>query len=224
MTEEAGMWREIETWSRELGLSLDEQTFERLSRFVQELLRWNERMNLTRLVGPEEVWIGHVLDSLMPLRLLDKTDVLVDLGSGGGFPGIPLKIASPGMGVVLVEAKRKKCSFLQHVRRTLGLHGLQVMEGRGEEGSEWGGWERGEGAVMITRASGGDDSAVGMATGLVGEEGRIILMKGEVSEKDESVLAEVARRHGREVQRILGYRLPGLRKRRHIVEIGKCFT
>src|SRR5438132_2102852 len=107
---------------------------EQFLRYRQELLDWNTRINLTAITDPEEVLIKHFLDSLSLLSVYDKPRArLLDIGSGAGFPGLPLKIVRPQWEVVLLEATGKKVTFLQHMIETLQLEGVEAVHGRAEE-------------------------------------------------------------------------------------------
>jgi 16S rRNA (guanine527-N7)-methyltransferase len=119
--------------SREIGVSLNHPQVEMFWLYLQELLEWNSRFNLTAIGDPEDIIIKHFVDSLTPLRYLAGSGSLLDIGPGAGFPGIPLKIAAPMLNLQLVEANRKKVSFLKHIIRTLGLENVTVLHGRIEE-------------------------------------------------------------------------------------------
>lgn len=107
---------------------------EQLLRYRQELLDWNTRMNLTAITDPDEVLIKHFLDSLSLLQVYDKPQThLLDIGSGAGFPGLPLKILRPQWRVTLLEATGKKVNFLQHLIKTLQLQNIEAVHGRAEE-------------------------------------------------------------------------------------------
>ncbi len=100
---------------------------------MSELKEWNKRINLTTVVEEHAVVVRHFLDSLAPAKHLKACSQLLDLGSGAGFPGIPLKIARPDLSVTLVDAKEKKILFQRHVIRTLGLKdGICAVHGRAE--------------------------------------------------------------------------------------------
>jgi 16S rRNA (guanine527-N7)-methyltransferase len=117
---------------RRLGISDD--AIEPFLRYRQELLDWNARFNLTAITDPQEVLLKHFLDSLSLLTVCDKPQVrLLDIGSGAGFPGLPLKIVCPQWRVTLLEATNKKVTFLRHVIETLQLEDIEVIHGRAEE-------------------------------------------------------------------------------------------
>jgi len=119
---------------RQLDLALSDIQLEQFLRYRTELLDWNIRMNLTAIIDPEEVLLKHFLDSLSLLNVYDQPNTrLLDIGSGAGFPGIPLKIMRPTWQVVLLEATGKKVAFLQHVIETLQLQGIVALQGRAED-------------------------------------------------------------------------------------------
>ncbi|GAC1356484.1 MAG: 16S rRNA (guanine(527)-N(7))-methyltransferase RsmG [Ktedonobacteraceae bacterium] len=102
--------------------------------YRKELLEWNTRFNLTAITDPEEVLQKHFLDSLSLLQIYNKAQIhLLDVGSGAGFPGLPLKIARPDWHVTLIEATGKKTLFLRHIIDVLGLKEIEVIHGRAEE-------------------------------------------------------------------------------------------
>ena len=107
---------------------------EQFLRYRQELLDWNTRINLTAITDPEEVLLKHFLDSLSLLIVYDRPGArLLDIGTGAGFPGLPLKIARPQWQVTLLEATGKKVTFLRHVIETLQLKNVVAVHGRAEE-------------------------------------------------------------------------------------------
>jgi 16S rRNA (guanine527-N7)-methyltransferase len=102
--------------------------------YRQELLDWNTRINLTAITNPEEVMVKHFLDSLSLLQAYDRPQTrLIDIGSGAGFPGLPLKIVRPAWDMALVEATGKKVAFLQHMVESLELSGVTAIHTRAED-------------------------------------------------------------------------------------------
>jgi 16S rRNA (guanine527-N7)-methyltransferase len=102
--------------------------------YAQELIHWNEKCNLTAITDLQEIKIKHFEDSLTILQAVPLTNqTVVDIGTGAGFPGIPLKITCPGIKLTLIEATRKKTEFLKHVVSVLKLEEVNVLWGRAEE-------------------------------------------------------------------------------------------
>src|SRR5260221_4110073 len=118
---------------RLLGLRVTERQLDQFLRYQQELLDWNTRINLTAITDPEEVLLRHFLDSLS-LLVYDRAETrLLDIGTGAGFPGLPLKIVRPQWQVVLLEATGQKVAFLQHIIEALQLKNVVALHGRAEE-------------------------------------------------------------------------------------------
>lgn len=117
-----------------LGGGQNEEMLARFERYRRELLEWNTRFNLTAIKDEQEVLVKHFLDSLSLLLVYDQPRArLLDIGSGAGFPGLPLKIARPNWDVTLLEATGKRVTFLRHVVETLQLEGVTCVQGRAEE-------------------------------------------------------------------------------------------
>ncbi len=112
------------------GIHLDEKTADSFDLYLRELLKWNEKMNLTAIRSEKEIVLKHFLDSLSVLPHLPEISSLLDIGSGAGFPGIPLKMVQPSLQVTLIDSVRKKVDFQSHIIRTLGLKGIKALHGR----------------------------------------------------------------------------------------------
>ncbi len=102
--------------------------------YLEELRRWSRAVSLTSLKTDEDIVLKHFVDSCLYLKALPAdTRSIADVGSGAGFPGIPLKIIRPEFKVHLIESSGRKCSFLRHMKRTLKLEEMEVIEGRVED-------------------------------------------------------------------------------------------
>lgn len=119
-----------------LSTIISKQKLTKLNKHYQLLIEWNKKINLTRITEPEEATIKHYIDSLLCLKFIDgfspdKTTML-DVGTGGGFPGIPLSICLPNIKLYLLESSAKKCTFLQNVLQTLELN-AEIINKRAED-------------------------------------------------------------------------------------------
>lgn len=164
--------------AEEIGVRLGPAELVLFADYHREILFWNRRINIVSECSAREIVIRHFLDSLTPAPFLDHpAGALIDLGSGGGFPGIPLRIALPGLQLTLVEASRKKSSFLSHVVRTLRLGGVQVVRERVEEltaGEEF----AGRFDTLISRAAFKLPELIRIASFVLKPRGQLIAMKG----------------------------------------------
>jgi 16S rRNA (guanine527-N7)-methyltransferase len=121
-----------------LGLHLIPEQLEQFEVYYRELVDWNKRVNLTSITDYEEAQVIHFLDSLTVVLGLDSpatgSDLkVIDVGSGAGFPGLPLRIVFPSLRLVLLEATARKVRFLEHIVAKLGLENVEIVAGRAEE-------------------------------------------------------------------------------------------
>ena len=201
--------------ARELGIKIDEAVTTPFSIHASELITWNRKMNLTAVTRPRDIAIKHYLDSMAPAGFIPEGARLLDFGSGGGFPGIPLKILKPSLSVLLIDSVRKKVNFLKHVVRTLHLSNIDVFQIRAENlvknptcANSF--------DVVISRALSDLAPFVRTALPLLAEQGKIIAMKGEVDQTELGAVRAVApeNRYDLEVEK---YRLPSIDSLRSIV-------
>ena len=148
---------------------------DRLRLYLELLLKWNARVNLTAVRDPEQIVTRHFGESLFAARTLfaasSEANTLADVGSGAGFPGIPIKLWETRIRLTLIESQNKKATFLREVIRTLHLEGTDVFCNRAEQ---WG--QRAE--VVTLRAVEKFESVLPIAAGLVAREGRLCLLIG----------------------------------------------
>jgi len=110
-----------------------DETIGRFQRFLEVLDKWNGKINLVSEKDASRILEKHVFDSLQYLRWLEPSHETLDIGSGAGFPGLPVKIILPHMGITLLDSQRKRCNFLRAAVRELDLDTISVMEGRAEQ-------------------------------------------------------------------------------------------
>ena len=203
--------------ARMLGIEIDEGVSAAFSIHACELINWNRKINLTAITNPRDIAIKHFLDSLAPAGFIPDRARLLDIGSGGGFPGIPLKILKPSISVLLIDGVRKKVNFLKHVLRTLSLENIKALQIRAENLLK-----NPECAnsfdVIISRALSDLEPFVKNALPLLAKQGTIIAMKGAVAQKElDAVRSNVpGDRYALEVE---NYKLPLIEAARSIVII-----
>lgn len=199
------------------GLALDERQLGLLSRYAEELERWNAHTNLTAVSGREEIYRRHFLDSLsLAVYWGSPPDTLVDIGSGGGFPGLPLKILRPQLELTLVDSVGKKTEFLAHVARQLGLEGVRVRTARAEEiGRDPA--ERERHALVTARAVAELRVLVEYGLPLLRIGGRMLAPKGAAAYDEAAAAAGAIEQLGGELLGVEPVTLPGLEARAVVV-------
>ncbi|MGE5258794.1 MAG: 16S rRNA (guanine(527)-N(7))-methyltransferase RsmG [Hyphomicrobiales bacterium] len=162
------------------GMALRSDHLRLFADHAQELLKWNAVTNLTAITQPEDIAKNHFLDSLASAGLVTPGSNLLDIGSGGGFPGLPLHIFVPGLHTTLLDAARKKVSFLRHVARKLDLRNIEAVQDRVEGLAHQPGRVR-HYDVIVSRAFSALDFFVRTALPLLKPNGRMVAFKAGIS-------------------------------------------
>jgi 16S rRNA (guanine527-N7)-methyltransferase len=141
------------------------------------LLEWNRKINLTAITKPQDIAVKHFLDAIAPMVHLPAQGHLLDIGTGGGFPGLPLKVMMPELSMTLIDGVRKKINFVKHVIRQLQLEDIQAShvraEALGRNRACAGGFQ-----MIVCRALADLDHLLYLAVPLLAPEGRIIAYRG----------------------------------------------
>lgn len=162
----------IEAELKRLPQAMPDGAAEKFTTLLEELERWNRRVNLTAIRDPDEMITGHLLDSLVAAPLLEGSRVL-DVGTGAGFPGLPLAIAEPERQFTLLDSNNKKIMFAQHAAGLLGLDNVSVVKCRGEDYAPVHGFD-----TVIARALATLPLLLKIAGRHVGEGGVFVALKG----------------------------------------------
>jgi 16S rRNA (guanine527-N7)-methyltransferase len=196
------------------GIHLDEKTCEGFDLYLRELLRWNQKINLTAIRTEKEIVLKHFLDSLSVSPYLSNTSSLLDIGSGAGFPGIPLKIVNPPLVTTLIDSVLKKVDFQRHVIRNLGLKGIEAIHGRVQDkeilevmGEQF--------EMVISRGFSDLLTFLSLSFPLLKRRGGVLAMKGKLDREEMRLLSKVegARYH---LQKTASFLLPFSSMRRSI--------
>lgn len=123
----------IKEYAKEISIELDDKKVEQFYMYMELLLEWNEKINLTAITKPEEVILKHFIDSLTIINKIKPNTKIVDVGTGAGFPGIPIKIVKEDVEIVLVDSLNKRIHFLDEVIQKLGLTKIETIHSRAEE-------------------------------------------------------------------------------------------
>jgi len=115
---------------------LSDLQLEQFKKYSELLLEWNEKMNLTAITEPRDVVTKHFIDSLYGLKFLNGNKNIIDVGTGAGFPGVPLKIANPEFNLTLLDSLNKRLTFLNEVKRNLSLDSVEMIHSRAEDGAK----------------------------------------------------------------------------------------
>jgi 16S rRNA (guanine527-N7)-methyltransferase len=205
-----------------IGVRLKSSQIKAFEEYEHLLLEWNARMNLTAIREPGDIRVKHFLDSLTCLKVMKDTpsERLVDVGTGAGFPGLPLKIICPGMRVTLIESVGKKADFCQRVASALNLEGVEVVQDRAEvsghapehrEKYDW----------AVARAVAALPALAEYLLPFVKIGGRMLAMKGESAVAEAHSAENALYMLGGHLRQVVPVTLPGVADERYLVVVDK---
>lgn len=207
---------------KSLGIRLSQAQLNMLSQYENALIEWNSRFNLTSIREVGEIRIKHFLDSLTCLIAIRNTPMenIIDVGSGAGFPGLPLKILQPNIHLTLIESVGKKASFLRYVTELLELDYVEVIQERAEvvaqlpkhrQVYDW----------ALARAVANLPVLVEYLLPFVRVSGSALAMKGENAPVEVQSAERACRILGGHVRKLIPVTLPGVVEERYLVVIDK---
>lgn len=205
---------------KEFNIEINEEQIKSFEKYMNLLLEWNEKINLTAITQPDEVKLKHFVDSLTVLKYINDDDKVIDIGTGAGFPGIPLKIMKENTKITLLDSLNKRINFLNIVIETLNLRNIQAIHGRAEEIAR-NKLYREKYDVAVSRAVANLSTLTEYMLPFVKVGGKCICMKGanvnEELERAQNAIKEL----GGEIERVDNFHLSDNDNERNIIIIRK---
>jgi 16S rRNA (guanine527-N7)-methyltransferase len=209
-------------WLKPHGIALSDAQLAQFETYGRELAEWNEKMNLTAIKEREQVYVKHFYDSVSLSFFVPMAEVgcVADIGTGAGFPGIPLKIVFPHLKLVLVDSLAKRVRFLEHVVGRLGLSGVACCHARAEDAARDPGL-RDAFDLVTARAVARLPVLAELCLPFAAPGGRFVAMKGPDAEEEVRESARSLRELGGELVKVHRLVLPVERAERLLIEIRK---
>lgn len=199
---------------------LTELQQERFEKYKDLLLEWNEKINLTAITEEDDIILKHFIDSMTILKHIDENSSIVDVGTGAGFPGIPVKIANLSINVTLVDSLNKRLIFLEEVIKNLNLEKIKTVHSRAEEFGQNKNY-REKFDIATSRAVANLSVLVEYLLPLVKVGGKCICMKGSDIEEELQNSKEAIKTLGGQIEKIEEFTLPECDIKRNIIVIKK---
>ena len=205
---------------KELNTDLSDIQLEQFYNYMNILIEWNKFMNLTGITEPEEVITKHFIDSLTVLDKVDKSASVIDVGTGAGFPGIPIKIVLPNTKIVLLDSLNKRIKFLNEVIEKLGLKNIETIHGRAEEyGKNKNHREKYD--IAIARAVAPLNILLEYLMPFAKVNGKCLCMKGSSSEEEIENSKNAIKVLGGKLVKTEDFYIPNTDMKRRIVQVNK---
>lgn len=169
--------RMLKEGADELGIKLSTKNINNFIIYLEELKIWSKKINLTGLKKDEDIITNHFLDSLSILKYLKEDSTLLDIGTGAGFPGVPISIVCPGCFVTVLDSAQKKILFIRNIIRRLSLRNVKAITGRAEV--EQNNLKRKSFDFVVSRAVSNLRNVIKLSSPYLNEDGRMIVMRGE---------------------------------------------
>ena len=205
--------------SHKMGVKLGKTELDQFDKFIALLQKWTRKISLTAIREEKDIVIKHILDSLLLHDRIKDSWFVLDIGSGNGCPGIPLKIARPSIRLLMVESRGRKVSFLRTAIRELGLADSQAIQQRAEDPVFQSGL-KGQLDIVTARAVAKTSKLVQAGMPYLKPTGKILLMKGSKVEEELEIAKPVIEKLKAKVESIEDLKIPETEWTRKIVTIG----
>lgn len=214
--------QELRQAAESYGLPLTEEQLSRFERYYELLIEWNQKMNLTAITEPREVAVKHMIDSLSAWddSLFSPEASLVDVGTGAGFPGIPLKILYPGLKLTLLDSLNKRIRYLQTVVDELGLTDVRCIHARAEEAARQKEY-REQFDIAVSRAVARLPILAEYCLPFVKKGGIFAALKGMQYEQEAQEARKALGMLGGQLAAVHPVQLPGLEDKRAVIYVRK---
>ncbi len=214
--------QELRQAAESYGLALTEEQLSRFERYYELLIEWNQKMNLTAITEPREVAVKHMIDSLSAWddSLFSPEASLVDVGTGAGFPGIPLKILYPGLKLTLLDSLNKRIRYLQTVVDELGLTDVRCIHARAEEAARQKEY-REQFDIAVSRAVARLPILAEYCLPFVKKGGIFAALKGMQYEQEAQEARKALGMLGGQLAAVHPVQLPGLEDKRAVIYVRK---
>ena len=208
--------------TKKLGIELTSQQLEKLNQFYELLISWNQKMNLTRIIEKEDVYLKHFYDSLTLSKVIDLQHdlTLCDVGSGAGFPGIVLKICFPNLKITLLDSLQKRVNYLNEIIKELDLKNIEAIHTRAEDYAKQ---NREKFDIVTARAVANLKILSELCIPMVKVNGLFIAMKANIEEVMENS-TEILKKLDSKIEKIETFYLPIENSIRNIIMIQKQKT
>lgn len=205
--------------TKKLGIELTSQQLEKLNQFYELLISWNQKMNLTRIIEKEDVYLKHFYDSLTLSKVIDLNQdlTLCDVGSGAGFPGIILKICFPNLKITLLDSLQKRVNYLNEIIKELDLKNIEAIHTRAEDYAKQ---NREKFDIVTARAVANLKILSELCIPMVKVNGLFIAMKANI-EKEIENSTEILKKLDSKIEKIETFYLPIENSIRNIIMIQK---
>ncbi len=205
---------------KEFNIDITNEQIEKLNKYMNLLLEWNEKINLTAIVDPEEVKLKHFADSLTVLKYINDNMKIIDVGTGAGFPGIPLKIMKSNIKITLLDSLNKRINFLNTVIDELNLENIETIHGRAEEIAR-NKLYREKYDIAVSRAVANLSTLTEYMLPFVKVGGKCICMKGANIDEELDRAKNAIKELGGEVENVDNFYLSNNENERNIIIIKK---